>query len=195
LVNEPTTSTTKLSLRQGELISNVKKLKKDAGSSFEIKTPVGAAGIRGTSFGLQFKPVGRKASFALRMAEGLIELSFGTRARSVEVATRKQVVLTGLDYDPATNAVESIPTVTVSDLPPSDLATLTEGLQQILAAAGDVSFTPNAAANPAVGTGSSGNGEAVATPSPTTASAPVSALASPPAVPPAPNPTPPAGRP
>jgi hypothetical protein len=47
---EPSTSTTKLSLQRGELVGNVKHLNRDQGSSFTVNTPVGAAGIRGTTF-------------------------------------------------------------------------------------------------------------------------------------------------
>ena len=47
---EPSTSTTKLSLQRGELVGNVKHLNRDQGSKFTVNTPVGAAGIRGTTF-------------------------------------------------------------------------------------------------------------------------------------------------
>ena len=48
--DEPSVSNTKLNLTRGELVGNVKHLKKDKGSSFSVQTPVGAAGIRGTTF-------------------------------------------------------------------------------------------------------------------------------------------------
>ena len=55
---EPTASTsqTRIHLRQGELIGNVKTLNK--GSTFEVTTPAGAAGIRGTTFRVVFRPSG-----------------------------------------------------------------------------------------------------------------------------------------
>ena len=46
LKTEPSTSETKLKLGYGDLTFNVKKL--NAGSSFDIESPVGSAGIRGT---------------------------------------------------------------------------------------------------------------------------------------------------
>lgn len=46
LKTEPSTSETKLKLGYGDLVFNVKKL--NAGSSFDIESPVGSAGIRGT---------------------------------------------------------------------------------------------------------------------------------------------------
>lgn len=47
LPNEPSNSETKLKLSHGELMFNVKKL--NTGSTFEIESPVGLAGIRGTT--------------------------------------------------------------------------------------------------------------------------------------------------
>ncbi|WOO43223.1 FecR family protein [Rubellicoccus peritrichatus] len=48
LENEPSTSKTKLRLNQGDIIGTVKKLNVDKGSTFEIDSPIGTAGIRGT---------------------------------------------------------------------------------------------------------------------------------------------------
>lgn len=57
LVEEPSRSRTRLALNRGELVGNVKKLKHAEGSSYTIVTPVGAAGIRGTTFRIVFRPV------------------------------------------------------------------------------------------------------------------------------------------
>ena len=62
LVDEPTTSITKLNLVRGELMSNVKHLRRDKGSLFNVQTPVGAAGIRGTTFQVLYRPSGNDAS-------------------------------------------------------------------------------------------------------------------------------------
>lgn len=58
--NEPSNSVTKISVPEGEIIFEVAKLKK--GSSFEINTPVGTAGIRGTA--------GRAGNGGLALATG-----------------------------------------------------------------------------------------------------------------------------
>lgn len=50
LTEEPSKSNTRLELKRGELIGNVKKLNYDAGSSYEIESPIGTAGIRGTDW-------------------------------------------------------------------------------------------------------------------------------------------------
>jgi hypothetical protein len=63
LVEEPTASRTKLTLNRGEIVGNVKKLKHANGSSFTVQTPVGAAGIRGTTFRIVFRPTGTGQAF------------------------------------------------------------------------------------------------------------------------------------
>lgn len=73
LTDEPTVSRTKLSLNRGELVGNVKKLKYERGSSFSVQTPVGAAGIRGTTFRIVFRPQGTgQAFFTLSTASGIV---------------------------------------------------------------------------------------------------------------------------
>ncbi len=63
LAEEPSRSRTRLSLNRGELVGNVKKLKHAEGSSFTVNTPVGAAGIRGTTFRIVFRPIGAGQAF------------------------------------------------------------------------------------------------------------------------------------
>ncbi len=71
LNEEPTTSRTKLRLTHGELVGNVKHLKHEQGSAFTVETPVGAAGIRGTTFRIVFRPSGTGlAFFSLSTVEG-----------------------------------------------------------------------------------------------------------------------------
>ena len=73
LTDEPSVSRTKLSLNRGELVGNVKKLKYERGSSFSVQTPVGAAGIRGTTFRIVFRPQGTgQAFFTLSTASGIV---------------------------------------------------------------------------------------------------------------------------
>jgi hypothetical protein len=142
LAAEPTTSTTKLNLLRGELMSNVKKLNREKGSSFTIQTPVGAAGIRGTTFQLVYRPLGNVASFALRMIEGRIALDFGALTRSVEVDGDHQVVLENVLLD-ASGRVISLPAnVKPVVLPASIKAALAADQQLLLEAAASVSFSP-----------------------------------------------------
>jgi FecR protein len=139
---EPSTSTTRLNLLRGELISDVKKLNKTGGSSFQIKTPVGAAGIRGTAFRIAFKPEGDRAAFALVMLEGVIEQTFGNRGRPVVVPQGKQVVVTGIEYNGRTGEVGAIPPVgEPTDVPASVQASLFQLVQQMLATVGSMTIS------------------------------------------------------
>lgn len=76
MTDEPSPSRTKLMLNKGELVGNVKKLKYDQGSTFTVQTPVGAAGIRGTTFRIVFRPNGTgQAFFTLTTATGHVEFT------------------------------------------------------------------------------------------------------------------------
>lgn len=46
---EPSTSQVKLEMARGEIVGKIIKLDKDRGSSFTIRTPIGVAGVRGTT--------------------------------------------------------------------------------------------------------------------------------------------------
>jgi hypothetical protein len=71
LTEEPSTSRTRLGLNRGEIVGQVKRLRHDRGSSFIVQTPVGAAGIRGTTFRIVFRPTGTgQAFFQLSTVEG-----------------------------------------------------------------------------------------------------------------------------
>ena len=78
LQEEPSASVTSLRLNRGELVGDVKKLKYGQGSSYTIKTPVGAAGIRGTTFRIVFRPSGTgQAFFSLTTATGNVVFQQG----------------------------------------------------------------------------------------------------------------------
>ncbi|HWB95236.1 MAG TPA: FecR family protein, partial [Bryobacteraceae bacterium] len=78
-VDEPSVSHTKLHLSHGELVGKVAHLKKDQGSDYTVTTPVGAAGIRGTTFQIVYTPNGTgQAFFSLTTAEGSVEYASGT---------------------------------------------------------------------------------------------------------------------
>lgn len=75
LQKEPSVSRTSLNVAYGEVVGNVKKLAK--GSSYNVHTPVGAAGIRGTTFSVKLVPVtlpGGQTTYniTLSTAEGLV---------------------------------------------------------------------------------------------------------------------------
>ena len=75
LETEPSNSKTKLKLGYGELLFNVKKL--NAGSAFDIESPVGNAGIRGTDGQLSVTVDPQTGNFSggLNMLSGVVAFS------------------------------------------------------------------------------------------------------------------------
>lgn len=74
LRSEPGSSQTGIKLNYGEIVGNTKKLSR--GSSYEIETPVGVAGIRGTTWGVTVIPLGNGFFDALvYISEGEVEFT------------------------------------------------------------------------------------------------------------------------
>jgi hypothetical protein len=123
-------STTKLNLEKGELVGKVVHLNVDQGSEFSVQTPVGAAGIRGTTFKVTFRP-GKdgKVFFSVTTAEGVVV--FRGITSSVSLPAGKQVVAT-FDYTPPAAGTPTsstpLPTGTVIlaavDTPPAEAASI-----------------------------------------------------------------------
>ncbi len=135
--DEPSISTTRLRLTRGEVVGQVKHLKHQQGSTFTVETPVGAAGIRGTTFRIVFRPTGNGlAFFSLSTVEGTVNFDkpgTGTPgqpatgptppagekpATGVDVSTGKEVVVT---VEVKVDAVSGVVTVTA---PPTVQATV-----------------------------------------------------------------------
>jgi len=128
--NEPSTSATSLSLARGSLVGNVKHLNRDAGSTFEVKTPVGAAGIRGTTFqfSVQADDAGKLfASFGV--AEGLVSY--------VSLDGLEHMVPAGKDvsvtFDGSLDAAGGRITVTPGSVKVSGLGDMSAGEQAAIA--------------------------------------------------------------
>lgn len=147
LTSEPSVSKTRLNLAYGELVGNVKKL--NAASSYDIQTPVGAAGIRGTTFRivLRFDAQGR-AAFSLATTEGLVQftasgtvqLTSGTGQADVPAGTEVNATIT---VDPATGVVTSIALTTPTQIPAGTVAAITTTVQtQNVAAANQTVVSP-----------------------------------------------------
>ena len=87
LGSEPTTSKGKFILSEGTMIGQSKKLK--PGSTMEIVTPIGTAGIRGTVWRLTVKPVGSPGATrfqgTLDVAEGRVDFGKSDGSRNVQV--------------------------------------------------------------------------------------------------------------
>ncbi len=146
---EPSTSTTRLNLNRGEIIGNVKTLNSAGGSSFTVQTPVGAAGIRGTTFRIVFRPDGTgRAFFSLTTVEGNVVLTQGTveipvaaiNDQAVEIAVEIDV-----QVDPATGAI-TVATggqaFTVQPAAAASTAEIIQSAQQIVDLVAAIAFTP-----------------------------------------------------
>lgn len=152
ITDEPTTSTTKLKLTRGELVGKVAHLKTTQGSSFNVATPVGAAGIRGTTFRIVFRPDGTgKAFFSLTTLEGNVELATGTTTPPVAVTDNKEVVLaditvtvndqTGQVTITTGTGANATTTIIPTDAPATSTQAVVAQVQQIATAIANVVIT------------------------------------------------------
>ncbi len=149
MTSEQGTSTTRLNLTKGELVGKVVHLNVDHGSEFTVQTPVGAAGIRGTTFRIVFRPApGGKAFFVVTTADGTVVFR-GITSAPVSIPAGKQVVAT-FDYTPpspgnAGSTVQSTPvTIQTSDVPPAESAAIQNVSQAIVTATVNTVFAPPA---------------------------------------------------
>lgn len=95
---------TGLSVKSGRLLGNVKKLAH--ASKYEIKTPNGVAGIRGTDFDIKVTPLGNgKYRLTITSVEGTIVGSAVNMAGNVVTA----VINTGEAWDPDAEGVKLLP--------------------------------------------------------------------------------------
>jgi hypothetical protein len=148
LKREPGTSTTRLNLSRGELVGKVVHLNVEIGSEFSVQTPVGAAGIRGTTFRIVFRPdKNGKAFFVVTTAEGFV-VFHGTTAGPVNIPAGKTVVAT-FDYTPPSgNASPGTGTtgpvnVESKDVSPVELAQIDGASQAIVTANAVTNFPAN----------------------------------------------------
>lgn len=139
---EPTSSKTTLNLTRGEMVGNVKHLRQDKGSSFTVNTPVGAAGIRGTTFRIVFKPdANGKVTFTLSTSEGTV-LMTGNSGSAVAVEGGKEV---SAEVDVQVNATTGEVTITAppsisaaKDISTEAAASIVVAVQQIIETAAQV---------------------------------------------------------
>jgi len=129
LKQEPGTSTTRLNLTKGALVGKVVHLNVDKGSEFTVATPVGAAGIRGTTFQIVYRPgPNGTALFSVVTAEGQVVFT-GTAPGStpVDISAGQQIVVT-FDVD------SGLPTapIVLSDLSPAEAAQIQTISQAII---------------------------------------------------------------
>ncbi|MEO0794518.1 MAG: FecR domain-containing protein [Verrucomicrobiota bacterium] len=108
LDREPTTSKTKLRLLEGDIVGSVKKLNSEEGSTYEIDSPVGTAGIRGTNYEFSVKSEGvqeKRGRFGIAVGNGIF-IPLG----------RDPDVVNGLEEITFTGRVNPNGTVTITSL-------------------------------------------------------------------------------
>lgn len=143
LKEEKTVSQTKLNLAYGEMVGSVKKL--NTSSSYSIKTPVGAAGIRGTIFRIVFRPTADgKAFFTVSTAEGKVVME-GVTTGEVPVDAGNEVVVEINSDDP------SHPKIVTQDISDANKALIGQAAQTITDALADVVIPPGGGATPPSG--------------------------------------------
>ena len=124
---EPGTSITKLDLVKGDLVGKVVHLNVDKGSEFTVNTPVGAAGIRGTTFRIVYIPDPKtgKVRFEVTTSTGVVLFKGVASGAGIRIPAGQQVTAT-FDYTPpsAGNPSGSVPTTPVvtstMDIPPGE---------------------------------------------------------------------------
>ncbi len=149
IVDEPTVSKTKINLTKGELVGKVAKLNKAGGSEFTVQTPVGAAGIRGTTFRIVYRPNGTgQAFFSLTTVEGNVEVTLASGvAPVVGVGANQEVVLASVtvNVDNVTGAVTIVLPAGTSTAVQQATAAATQivlvAVQSIVEATAGVSFS------------------------------------------------------
>ncbi len=91
---EPSVSVTEIKVVNGSVAAKVNKLKK--GSSYTINSPVGAAGVRGTTFNVSYNA--STGQLTVSTIEGLVVLTASATGVSTQVSgTETKAVVNGLD--------------------------------------------------------------------------------------------------
>jgi hypothetical protein len=153
MTHETGTSTTRLNLTKGELVGKVVHLNVDRGSAFTVQTPVGAAGIRGTTFRIVFRPAPNGKTFiSITTADGLVVFR-GVTSAPLNIPAGKQVSAT-FDYTPGQTSPVDLVT---SDISPADLAAIEAAAQEIVGATTTIIIQSNNGPNGGDGSGNGGS--------------------------------------
>lgn len=136
---EPSTSVTRLNLKKGSLICKVKKLRTAGpdGSTFTVNTPVGAAGIRGTTFAIEFVSGNdNKGNFTLSVTEGEVVLTDNKGAVSQVQGGKALAISVTTETSPDTGVVRvtSQSDAGIQEIPKASLNTINQVAKEISAA-------------------------------------------------------------
>lgn len=127
--SEPAISETEIKVIDGAVIAKVAKLKK--GSAFTVNSPVGAAGVRGTSFKYSYNSASGEAF--LQVTEGGVLFHEKTGNKTTLVQAGKKVKVT-----PIRNAQGNVTSMQLdlSNLTDAEAKAITDALGSIVTAAG-----------------------------------------------------------
>lgn len=158
--SEPSVSQTRIHLTTGELIGNVKSLHSD--SSFTVSTPAGAAGIRGTTFRVVFRPQGNgTAFFTITTIEGDVAVTTndGTVSTPISVTDQQEIeILVQVDDVTGEVTVLSAPAdIVVKAATIEVVATVTEAVQAAAEAVVEIVLKPETTTGGTAGGGTSGD--------------------------------------
>jgi len=124
--SEPAISETEIKIIDGAITAKVAKLKK--GSSFNVNSPVGAAGVRGTVFKYSYSSA--KGEATLQVTEGgVLFIEKGGKSTLAEAGKKVKVTFT---KDAAGNVVSA--TLDLSDLTVDEAAAVTAAVGSVVTA-------------------------------------------------------------
>jgi len=112
LKEDPSTSDTLIKLNHGELVGKVKKLKPD--SFYDVETPIGSAGVRGTTFSVAF----------FIMKNGNYALKVGNLEGRVLLTTSMPSTVTVNDQNVGETNFDPTKTLSTGDVPQSSVITV-----------------------------------------------------------------------
>ncbi len=129
LENEPTTSRTKVFVEYGELVVKVKKL--DAGSSMQVSTPLGVAGIRGTTFRVRVvrNPDGSPRSVTVQLVEGRVNFTPQGGGEPTQITPGNSLTVA---VNVGEDGIIQIPPPVEERLAPEETAIIQEIIQRLL---------------------------------------------------------------
>ncbi len=143
---EPSSSQTKIKVNSGAVLLKVKKLKFDQGSQFIVETPVGTAGVRGTTYRVAYASNDSQvAAYKVSLLEGVVNFKANTSSlASQNLQAGKMFWLENLKFNSTAGRFENWPARLVQvEIPPVELAELTNEASELIAAAEGLRFAVN----------------------------------------------------
>lgn len=148
LENEPTKSSTKAYIEYGELVVKVKQL--DDGSSMQVSTPLGVAGIRGTTFRIRVvrNTDGSPRTVTVQLVEGRVDFTPQGGGESTQVAPGNSITVA---VNVSDDGIIQIPPPVEERLAPEEVGIIQEIIQRLLEKNETIGSFGDTAVQPATG--------------------------------------------